>query len=288
MESGHFVRDASGELTGEVQEVVAVERIIKVLPPITFQHLVQCGLLVSRHCHRVGVTTMVDAGVGFASPDDFRVYQTLGQMDGMLTRVTGMPSAQLFLGKMPFCTGFGNELFRLGPMKFILDGSIQGFTALLNEDYYTWPESPTATKEKSTSHSDDSNEGKNESSCSGEICRESRPSSHSTSSSTLSSSSSSLCPPDTGCHQPSHRGIQYFPEREVILQQLLKAHKEGFQLALHTNGDGAIQMALELLEEILTLHPRPDHRHRLEHCQLPSPSHLDKMVELGIFPNFFR
>jgi len=38
---------------------------------------------------------------------------------------------------------------------------------------------------------------------------------------------------------------------------------------MHTNGDEATEAAVEMLERAITAHPRPDHRHTLQHCQMP-------------------
>lgn len=51
------------------------------------------------------------------------------------------------------------------------------------------------------------------------------------------------------------------------------------QLAVHCNGDGAIEALLDAIEEANKLHPREDHRHRIEHCQMVSESQLKRMKE---------
>lgn len=61
-------------------------------------------------------------------------------------------------------------------------------------------------------------------------------------------------------------------------------HRAGWQLAVHAIGDRAIDFALDALESALTDHPRPDHRHRIEHCGLVRPDQLARIAALGVIP----
>ncbi|HYS70999.1 MAG TPA: amidohydrolase family protein, partial [Thermoplasmata archaeon] len=71
---------------------------------------------------------------------------------------------------------------------------------------------------------------------------------------------------------------------------LARAHGAGFQLAVHAIGDRAIDVVVEAYARVLDGEPREDHRHRIEHVELPSPEALDRMKELGLVasmqPNF--
>ena len=64
-------------------------------------------------------------------------------------------------------------------------------------------------------------------------------------------------------------------------------HKAGYQIAIHTNGDAAIDAAIEAFRLAQAAHPRPNARHRLEHCQAVREDQLDAIAELGITPSFF-
>ncbi|MEI6153659.1 MAG: amidohydrolase, partial [Deltaproteobacteria bacterium] len=64
-------------------------------------------------------------------------------------------------------------------------------------------------------------------------------------------------------------------------------HKAGYQIAIHTNGDAAIDAAIEAFRLAQEAHPRQNARHRLEHCQTVREDQLDKIAELGITPSFF-
>ena len=82
-----------------------------------------------------------------------------------------------------------------------------------------------------------------------------------------------------------HRGALNYSEEELY-EAAKQAHDEGWSLAIHANGDGAIDVSLNAIERILKENPREDHRHRLEHC---SVGHLDqyvRMKELGVSPTY--
>lgn len=71
---------------------------------------------------------------------------------------------------------------------------------------------------------------------------------------------------------------------------LAKAHLAGFQLAVHAIGDRAIDVVVEAFARILDRDPREDHRHRIEHLEMPTSEALDRMRELRLVasmqPNF--
>ncbi|WP_104203787.1 amidohydrolase [Billgrantia saliphila] len=64
-------------------------------------------------------------------------------------------------------------------------------------------------------------------------------------------------------------------------------HQAGLQLHIHTNGDEAVEIILDALEEALTLWPRPDHRHTLQHVQLIRQNQLYRARALGACLNIF-
>ena len=64
-------------------------------------------------------------------------------------------------------------------------------------------------------------------------------------------------------------------------------HAEGLQLHIHTNGDEATELAIDALEAALVQHPRPDHRHTLQHCQMADAAQFRRMAALGIGANLF-
>lgn len=70
--------------------------------------------------------------------------------------------------------------------------------------------------------------------------------------------------------------------REELFQHVKEDHDAGFQLAIHAIGDDAVEMLINALENAIRQNPRPDHRHRIEHCSLCSPTLQDKVAELKL------
>ena len=70
---------------------------------------------------------------------------------------------------------------------------------------------------------------------------------------------------------------------EIFYPVAKRAHELGWQLGIHTMGDGAVVMVVDELERILTESPRDDHRHYLHHVAVKPPEDtLRKMARLGI------
>ncbi len=81
------------------------------------------------------------------------------------------------------------------------------------------------------------------------------------------------------------RGVLSFPA-EQLTAGVKRAHDLGWQVAIHANGDAAIDIVLDAYEKILTDNPRVNHRHRIEHCSIAWDEHFAKMAKLGITPSF--
>ena len=64
-------------------------------------------------------------------------------------------------------------------------------------------------------------------------------------------------------------------------------HREGYQIAIHANGDAAIDDVIHAFREAQQEYPRSDARHRIEHCQMVRTDQLDSIAELGLSPSFF-
>src|SRR5699024_5438477 len=68
---------------------------------------------------------------------------------------------------------------------------------------------------------------------------------------------------------------------------VMKYHQAEIQLHIHTNGDEATEAAIDALEAAITAHPRPDHRHTLQHCQMADVAQYRRMAKLGLCVNLF-
>jgi predicted amidohydrolase YtcJ len=77
------------------------------------------------------------------------------------------------------------------------------------------------------------------------------------------------------------RGVLYFRDDE-LKDFVLNAHKSGLQIAMHAIGDAAIEQLLDAYEYALSEYPREDHRHRIEHAEVPTEDQIRRMAKLGI------
>jgi len=62
------------------------------------------------------------------------------------------------------------------------------------------------------------------------------------------------------------------------------AHRAGWQVAIHANGDVTIDMVLNAYERVQQMWPREDPRHRIEHCSLVNPSLLERIAAGRVIP----
>ena len=82
--------------------------------------------------------------------------------------------------------------------------------------------------------------------------------------------------------RPEYTGAIRIPA-EAFYPVARRAHQLGWQLGIHTMGDGAVEMVVEQLDRILTEMPREDHRHYLHHVAVkPSDEVIATMARHGI------
>lgn len=82
---------------------------------------------------------------------------------------------------------------------------------------------------------------------------------------------------------PANRGF-FQLEPEELRPIIVEAHRSGWQIGVHAIGDRAVSAVLDLYEEALRHHPRPDHRHRVEHAGVVIPADVERMARLGVIP----
>lgn len=75
--------------------------------------------------------------------------------------------------------------------------------------------------------------------------------------------------------------------RDELIQLVSKFHKKGWQIAIHGNGDEAIEDIICAFEAAQKEFPRTDPRHIIIHCQTVRDDQLQRMKQLGIIPSFF-
>ena len=88
---------------------------------------------------------------------------------------------------------------------------------------------------------------------------------------------------------PGNRGM-FVHSRTELEDMIARANAAEVQLAIHAIGDSGIDAVVKGLGSALEKCPRKDHRHRIEHLELPTPEHLREMHRLKLVasmqPNF--
>ncbi len=89
-----------------------------------------------------------------------------------------------------------------------------------------------------------------------------------------------------GYHNGAPNGLWYVAPAE--LAAIVAAyHRAGALLHIHTNGDEASELATEMIGRAIAAHPRPDHRHTLQHCQMADAALFRRMAANGMCVNLF-
>ena len=81
----------------------------------------------------------------------------------------------------------------------------------------------------------------------------------------------------------NNKGVLYYQQGELN-ECLGKAHELGFQITAHAQGDRAVEMMLNCIENALIKHPRLNHRHRIEHAGIAPEDLQIRMKELDVIP----
>lgn len=147
VDGGRVVTDANGRPNGVLEEN-AIELVTNVIPTHTRSQIKESLRLAMAHVNRFGITSV--------QSDDFSstkapfeeviaAYLELKDEGAMTVRVT----QQCLLGDIEmlnrflsqgYRTGWGDEWFRIGPLKLITDGSLGSRTAFLRAPYSDAPD----------------------------------------------------------------------------------------------------------------------------------------------------
>ncbi|NQX90064.1 MAG: amidohydrolase [Halioglobus sp.] len=84
----------------------------------------------------------------------------------------------------------------------------------------------------------------------------------------------------------TYRGYPAIP-RDTLFQQVDALHRAGYQLAIHGNGDAAIDDILDAFEAAQQAYPVADPRMILIHAQMAREDQVARMRALGVTPSFF-
>lgn len=224
-EGGRIRRDPSGAPDGVLEES-AMEGVARALA--------QPGLLDALAIVRRATALYLAAGVTTAQNG----FATGGQLQGMiwLERLRLLPlRLVLWPGEEEGDRLIDGSLVpprdapwvRVGAVKLVGDGSLQGYTGFLSQPYAVPPGA------------------------------------------------------DAG-----FRGYLRIP-REKLIAWVERLHRAGLQVAIHGNGDAAIDDILDAIEHAQAVAPRADSRPIVVHAQTAREDQLDRMAALGVIPSFF-
>lgn len=213
---GHFYRE-NGELTGKVAE--RARGAFNVPSGSTREDRSAAVSLICQEMNSTGLTSVHQAGTG---QEDFRAYQDAREAGDLSLRMYLMARGGAYpaLRDAGVRTGFGDDMIRVGPVKFAADGSASERTMAMSTPY-------------------------------------------------------------TG--RPDDFGILTMTQEEIH-EAVEDAHRNGWQIAIHANGDVTIDMVLNAYERMQREYPREDTRHRLEHCSLVNPEILQRIAAGGFIP----
>jgi predicted amidohydrolase YtcJ len=134
---GVIVRDANGNPTGILKDA-AQDLVEKVIPTPTEEQIRTAIKAAETYANSQGVTSVQDMS---ASPDIFRVYQTMLRDGELSVRVSGHQPLTSWerLADVGLLADFGNEHLHIGGLKGFADGSLGSTTALFFQPYLDAP-----------------------------------------------------------------------------------------------------------------------------------------------------
>ncbi len=87
-------------------------------------------------------------------------------------------------------------------------------------------------------------------------------------------------------HIPTkHRG-KSLVEKDTLKSFIKNYHEKGWQIAIHTQGDAAINEVIDAYDELKNELDFSTSRHRLEHCLLFPEENIDRLKKLNLTPSF--
>ncbi len=72
------------------------------------------------------------------------------------------------------------------------------------------------------------------------------------------------------------------PGQEELNEAVLNVHRAGFQVAIHAIEESATEAACSAIKYAQEKYPRPDQRHRIEHCSVCPPALAGELASLGV------
>jgi predicted amidohydrolase YtcJ len=87
-------------------------------------------------------------------------------------------------------------------------------------------------------------------------------------------------------HRKNFYGVMA-TSKEIISKSISEAYKAGYRISAHANGDRAINMYLDIMEENQKKYPRSDPRNRIIHCTVVNPVIVKRIKNLKMLPAIF-
>ena len=225
---GEIHRDANARPTGLLKEM-AIYPVMALIPTPgkeEIKALLEKGVA---HANQNGVTSVHDAAIGAEGCGTTVVsaYLDLARENRLNLRAYLTLLSSLFdqYHDLGMATGFGSDMVRLGSVKLLQDGSIQGHTGWLSSPYHDMQDS-------------------------------------------------------------GFSGNPIMPQEDLDAL-VAKYHRAGLQVAIHGNGDAAIESIILAVERAQKQYARKDPRHLLIHCQTVREDQLPRMLACGLLPSFF-
>lgn len=81
--------------------------------------------------------------------------------------------------------------------------------------------------------------------------------------------------------EPDNYGALTYSQ-DTMDKFILESNRAGLQIAVHCESDRSIEQVLWAMEKALRDFPRDDHRHRIEHLELPTFNQIERMAKAGI------
>lgn len=85
--------------------------------------------------------------------------------------------------------------------------------------------------------------------------------------------------------EPASHGMPVW-NREELFKAAAVADRAGFQLHIHAIGDGGVRLALDAIENVMTINPPMKRRPVIAHVQLVAEEDLTRFASLGVIANF--
>jgi len=139
--NGKIIKDEKGEPTGLILGAQQLLGSLRADRAFSHEERVRALKTMQAAYNKAGITSTSDRG---QRADGFRVYQDLHRRGELTVRssvtyriaASGKPADIVReMESIPFTTGFGDEWFRVGPIKTVVDGGILIGTAYLREPY---------------------------------------------------------------------------------------------------------------------------------------------------------